>query len=353
MVCYFYKEVFHLGYTMTEFIDNRLNDYFPDRTLYDSTPFSVENLRDCLLMEIIKEAYEEQEKKQSLRANRGNDEDDLRMRDSRAIKYAQHYRTLQNEHVIDIVGKPHPELCAEDVTSMDGKLEGHKVNKMQYNELQNMSDYPVLKAIISKRICNVKSISNDEFIDLMNQYDELVSVYVKMLDGNDEDVIYATIALFTLEWKYNVELFYACAVEAEKHNEKEVLKDRLAMICAELAVPIPGSRVILHTESRFVLHRRKLVSSIYEASDEEWEELNMKFWKYFIARYYLKTELVHKWSIPEYVATHISRERWAEFFREHYDIRKMYQPKEWNNKRIRYVRKIYETMLLDQPTPKV
>lgn len=186
---------------MTEFIDNRLNQYFPDRAPYDATSFTVENLRDSLLMEIIKEAYEETEKKRSLRANRGSDDVNLRMRDSRSMKYAQHYRTLQNEHVIDVAGRSIPELQPDDVTSMEKKIDGHKVNEMQYFELQNMADYPVLKAIISKKICSVKTYNNDTFIELMQQYDELTSGLKKMLDGDDEEVIFATIALFTLEWK--------------------------------------------------------------------------------------------------------------------------------------------------------
>ena len=81
-----------VGYTMTEFIDNRLDHFFSDRSLYNLSPFNIEDLRDCILLEIIKDAYYEAGKKQSLRANRGSDADDLRMRDSRWMAYAQHYR---------------------------------------------------------------------------------------------------------------------------------------------------------------------------------------------------------------------------------------------------------------------
>ena len=89
------REGVTLGYTMTEFIDNMLDNYFENRSLYDISPFSVENLRDCILFEIIKTAYDESGEKKSLRANRGSDDDDKRMRDSRWMSYAQHYRTLQ------------------------------------------------------------------------------------------------------------------------------------------------------------------------------------------------------------------------------------------------------------------
>lgn len=105
--------------------------------------------------------------------------------------------------------------------------------------------------------------------------------------------------------------------------------------------------------SRFVLHRLDLVPYMYFEPDEAWEEVQDKFWHYFIAKYYITREIIHKWSMPEYFVTHISRDKWAAFFREHYDIRKIYKPKEWTNKRIRYVRKIIEVMVRNALAPKL
>lgn len=348
-----------VGYTMTEFIDNRLDHFFGDRSLYNLSPFNIEDLRDCILLEIIKDAYYEAGKKQSLRANRGSDADDRRMRDSRWMAYAQHYRTLQYEHVKETTDIEIPELLPDDVESMPGKLEGHKITEMQYFELNTMADIPILKSIINKRICDVKKISNDEFIRGMGEYDRLVAHLIDLLDGDDEDVIFATIALFTLEWKYNIELFYNCAVEAEKHKITDVPVHKLATLCAELSMPLPYDYdpftrpKIMHTESRFVLHRLDLVPYMYSEPDEAWEEVQDKFWHYFIAKYYITREIIHKWSMPEYFVTHISRDKWAAFFREHYDIRKIYKPKEWTKKRIRYVRKIIEVMVRNAPAPKL
>lgn len=335
-----------MGYTMLEFIDNRLDSYFPERELYEYLPFHVTDLRDCILTEIIKDAYHESEKKQSLRTNRGTDDDSLRMRDSRIMAYAQHYRNIQYEHVKEICDNEITELLPEDVQSMDGKIEGHKITEMQYFELETMVEQPLLKAIVNKRICDVKKISNDVFIEYLQEYDKLVNKLISKLDGDNEDVIFATLALFTLEWKYNVELFYSCAVEAEKNNITTVPLKRLAALCAELSIPVsPGSTTKIHTESQFVLHRLELVPYIFDQQKDMETYINDKLCHYHIAKYYIKREIVHKWSMPEYFATHISRDKWADFFREHYDLRKMYAEKKWTNKRIRYMRKIYETMI--------
>ena len=342
-----------MGYDMIEMIDNWLDQLFTDRELYTVSPFSVDDLRNNILMFIIKDAYTESERKQSLLANRGFNTDDARMRDSRNIAYSQHYRNLQYESVKNEIGEGIPELLPDDVVSMKGKLEGHKLTKMQYFELNTMADHPVLKAIISKRICSVKKISNDRFKELMADYDSLTKNISEGLDGDDEEVIFAAIALFTLEWKYNVELFYSCAASAEKHGVSEIHIERLGLLCADQSLPLPPplSTTVVHTESRFVLHRTSLIPCIFEKDEAGWNEIVEKFWQYLSAEYFIRSEILHKWSMPEFFYTHIDRSEWAAFFRNHYDMRKLYVKKEWTNKRIRIVRQLYSSLLRDLSTP--
>ena len=263
------------------------------------------------------------------------------------------YRDLQFAHVKESADIEIPGLLPADVKSMDGKLSGHKLTRMQYFELNTLADHPLLKAIVSKRICDVKKISNAVFLEYMQDYDKLVGQLMEMLDGTDEDVIFATVALFTLEWKYNVELFYVCAVNAEKTRTKEVPLQRLSTLCAELSMPLPPyCTQILHTESRFILHRTKLVPALYSSSESDWGEVQDKLWHYLSANYYITTEIVRKWDMPEFFVRYTTRAQWAQFFREHYNLRKLYTPKEWNNSRIRYVRKIYSVMIKDMEAPK-
>jgi len=108
-----------MGMSMIEFIDRRISGYCSDPTLYDVSPFSLADFRDCFIMELIKDAYHETAPRQSLRALRGRDDDDARMRDSRIAKYAQHYRTLQFEHIKSNIGWEVPELLPDDVRSIN------------------------------------------------------------------------------------------------------------------------------------------------------------------------------------------------------------------------------------------
>lgn len=341
-----------MGMNIIEFIDKEVSRYCPVSELYDVSPFNLTDFRDCFIMELIKDAYFETEPKQSLRASRGTDADDVRMRDSRYAAYAQHYRKLQFNHIKNDIGIEIQELLPDDMSDMKKKLEGHKFTEMQYFELNTIASHPLLKAIVSKRICDVKKISNTAFLDYMRDYDELTKGLSSKLEGSDDDVIFATIALFTLEWKYNVELFYSCAVNAENRSSQDVPIQKVAALCAELSIPLPPDFTErLHTESRFILHRMNLVPSIYDGSN--WDEIEDKLYHYFTIRYYLKQIVIHKWSLLDYFCRITTRKQWADFIREHYDMRKIYTPKEWTSKRIRYVRNLYRVMTRNLETPKL
>lgn len=55
--------------------------------------------------------------------------------------------------------------------------------------------------------------------------------------------------------------------------------------------------------------------------------------------------------MADYFAKYISREYWAKFIRENYNIKELYNKKEWTNQRIRYVRKLYSVMIKDLEKP--
>lgn len=351
-----------MSQSMIDMIDSLLTNFFPYPELFYKSPFSIEDLRNCILTFIIKYAYYLTEPKQSLKTYRGTDLDNARMRDSRNIAYAQHYRNLQYERIKNTSQIEIPELLPDDVKSMSGKLSGHKLTPMQYFEISNIADHPLLKAIASKRICDVKKISNAVFIEYMQDYDNFVNQLIKKLDGTDEEVIFATIALFTLEWKYCVEFFYSCAEAAEKNNTKEVPLKKLCALCGVINIPLPPpNKKIVTTESRFVLNRIKLVSKIFNSTDLEWAEIEDKMLRYLSAEFYITeaefyTEAdcneFRKYNISEFFVEKTTRSQWAQFFREHYDLRKLYVPKEWTNRKIRYMRKLYRVMIADMAKPK-
>ena len=324
------------------------------RVELDAQPFDFKELRHCIMMEQIRDAYYESEPRASLRSyveEGSKDSDDIRMRNQRMLKYAQHYRNIQYENMVKSLGAGHPDLLPDDMEGIENKLVGHKITPMQFFELSTMADYPVLKAIISKRICEVKKISNSEFISYMEQYDQLTH---SLLDRLEEERVFATIALYVLEWKYNVELFYSCAVEAEKHKCKEVRKEDMILLCCDCndVLRLCDLHTMIHTHNRFIKKRLDLVPSLYDGTDLEY--LRFKIFAYHNLKYEVKWSL----TVNDVPFVTIFREQttpadWAEYLRQHYDIKTIYKEKEWTPVRIRYVRKLYDTLYQNQPTPKL
>lgn len=319
----------------------------------DAQPFDLKELRHCIMMEQIRDAYYESEPRASLRSyveEGSKDSDDIRMRNQRMLKYAQHYRTLQYENMAKSMGAGHPDLLPDDMEGIENKLAGHKITPMQFFELSTMADYPVLKAITSKRICEVKKISNPDFISYMEQYDQLTK---SLVDRLEKERVFATIALYVLEWKYNVELFYACAVEAEKHKCKEVRVRDIGLLCGDCNMPRAYDPTLtLHTHNRYIKKRLDLVPFLFDGSDLEW--LRAKICAYHNLRYETKYTL----TIDTVPFVTIFQEQttpadWAEYLRQNYDIKTIYKEKEWTPARIRYVRKLYDTLYQKQPTPKL
>lgn len=325
---------------ITEIIDKKILNIFRQSETYSELPFSVEELRNCIIMFILKDLYHSTESKYSLRKHRKYDDaDDIRMRDSRNMEYVQHYRKLQYEQIKYNLGIEIDELRVKNFETIERKIEGYKLTSMQYFELKNIEKYPLLKAIINKRICDVKKISNAVFREYMKEYGSLVDELIKKLDGSDDDVIFGTIALFTLEWKYNVEFFYSCTINAEKVKTQEVPINRLASLCANVSIPLTQDCTqTFSTESRFILNRLKLVHNIYNSSEFNWIEIENKICDYLRVCYYIKPEQVDELCMLKIT----TRKQWADFFRKHYNLKEIYVKKEWSNKRIRYMRNTYD-----------
>lgn len=336
-------------------LDANIAQMCPDPDAFSETPFTIAAFRNHLVFEFIKDAYAESEPKSSLRAYRrdsNSDSDDVRMRDSRQIEYAQYYRTAQNSHITKLTGRNVSELQPPEMGDISDKLSGYSLTRMQYFELETMSRLSLLKAIISKRISNVKKVSNSQFRDYMEEYEKEVSELLEQLDHR-ETLVFATIALFTLEWKYSIELFYTCAVQAEVWKCKEVPTHKVATLCAELAVPLaPDFNRNVYTESRYIKNRQSLVPAIYDGSD--WFPYEGTIGAYLTISYVSRKELLYNGKpLFEFFMQTTSAEEWAEFISKHYDLRNAFQKKEWTNSRIRYVRMLYEELYKNIRPPKL
>lgn len=340
-----------------DFIKENLINLLAYNNPKSEQPFDFDDLRHCIMLQLIKYAYDQWLPKNSIRSylqpNMGltDNTDAERAFYSRLIQYAQYYRNARNNELEAVLEIHYPELEAPDMSKRENKVSGYRINKMQFFELGIMGRVPLLKYIANHRITDAKKISHAEFQDLIQEYDQLVKELLQGLDGSAEEVLFSTIALFTLEWKYNVELFYACAVEAEKRHKKDVPVNSIAMLCADL--PVKNGKLVI--ESRFVLNRIKVVPYVYKENCAEWKRIMEKYEAYLLALHIFTKQRPEGGgaSIEESFARNFHVSEAARYIKENYDIRKLYQKKEWTSFKIKYVRRLYAIYYKDIKPPKI
>lgn len=156
------------------------------------------------------------------------------MMDSRYIKKINHNRDELRKDIKERTGIEIGTLSVSDMSSIKNKISGYDLTKMQYEELQNLENISLFEAMRSRRICDVKKVSITDFHAYMQEYDKLILRYTDMLKSDDENVIFATLELFNIEWKYNIEFFYTCASYMEEHSLKEIPANKLGMLCGKV-----------------------------------------------------------------------------------------------------------------------
>lgn len=323
----------------------------------NTSPFNLKDFRHCIMMDLIKDAYAECEQGASIRSHiskEGKYSDDMRVRYGRTLKYAQYYRNQQYENILETCGIPVDELLPSDMDTIEKKLSGHKVKPMQFFELQQMDEIPLLDAIIRKRICSTKKVGNQKFVEMVEDYDHHIKSLIDKLNRPDE-TLFATIALYTLEWKYSVELFYSCAVEAERtgYADAEIPVKKIVALCGDLSIMIPPTFTRkLYAESRFIKNRLSLVPAIY--SGEDWAPYEGKIQSFLLLRYAVKQTISFNGeSILRILQQTTTPADWAEYIAKHYDIRSIFASREWTNKRIRYMRRLYDALYRSIDPPKL
>lgn len=315
-------------------------------------PFSLEELADCIIMELIKPAFEASMEKKSIRTllkEFGYDTDADRMRFSRRLAYAQHYRNLQNERVAEMVGHGHPDLLPDNMESIEDKIAGHKLTSMQFFELVTMDRLPILQAIVSKRIVDTHKISNTEFKRLFEEYDLSIAAF-KEKTFDDFNTVFYTFALYTLEWKYGMDFFYQCICDSES-SPSAVLLNAPYLLAAEATLNMENGRIT--TENRFILHRKELIRQAQNPSTKL--STMHKVYDYLYIKYMIKCCFtIDGVMANDFIKSRTTLKDWASFIRQHYPlVSQLPTTHTWTNKQIRTFRNIVDAMFINAPTPKL
>lgn len=312
---------------------------------------------EMVIFDVIKKAYDKTEEKHSMRyffEKYGITEQDQIMRYSRIQSYVQKYRQREYDWRTRDEGGSIKDIAAlvpPDMSDIKAKLEGYQMTEMNFFELTTMLDNEFTKAFSEYRIVDSKKVSNTRFKEIIAQYDATISQLNSRWLKTDEDMVFNTIAAFTLEWKYPVNFLYNVAMRMEESGLSEFpdQRSRLATFCADINYQSAELKYKYSIHSRMLTIRDRYIDLMVKEPDDsllfEAEQVA------FLEGLGVVSQLVNKMTIDntpilDWFIENTTKEDWASFFID-YDIFIYVNAgeKQWTNKRIRYFRECLDMLL--------
>lgn len=327
----------------------------PNLSSLENKYLSIEDIVDFAIYEAIKSAYDNHAPQKSLTQHitKGYDsgtiyniEGSVRLL-SREWRSSQYYRSLQQERIKNATGKVVEALNAVDMKDTPTRFAGCGLNDLQFSEIENRHSIPLLKKIERRQICSSKKVSNAQFINMMEEYDNCIQIMKRQMSSAAE-ILYYSEAYFNLEWHYNIDIIYQIVLEAEKHNFPPFNLDNCRGIWAKLLIPPTTSwfPYEIPFECRMVYKRRNLLPLVFDVTDTEREEIIR-----ILAELY-RLETVLKKFASANIGPDTSKEEQADFLKRRQWVWDAHiAEKKWTSGRISYARKIFSEMYLDEKAP--
>ena len=299
-----------------------------------------------ITLEYIKYAYDSTAPLYSLRhfLEEIGADDSERMMHQRIMQYVLKYKKEEIAQWGIELPKDH-KYYDLNMETIEKKLSGYKMSEMNFYEHNNIHDLEIIKAIVEKRIMSTKKVPNDRFRDMFEKYDDEVERLRKRSEKNDEDMVFATLAFFTLEWHYPIELLYAISCRMEKEDNKDIDRDVLMLLCGNFVTIESMFDGSVTMSSRMVLERTMLFSSLFSKKLTAYARQEMMDWIkeiLVLGEYYKECVTTEDGeAYKERFRKETGMPDWASFL-ERYNLFLIWERKEWTNTRIRNMRKLFD-----------
>ena len=307
----------------------------------------VINVANFIALECIKYSFDHDDPVYPLRHFLENvDDDSERMVQSRVMQYVLKYKRRELEEC-GIILPPDHKFAEIDMDAMDNRLKGYRLTEMNFFEQQNIHNLELIKAIVERRITSSKKISNERFQEMFESYDALVESLIERSNKSDKDMVFASLALFTLEWHFPIETFYYLSCIMEKEGMKTGDREALGLICGRVKVESRFGGWV-STDSRMVKERMLILPYLFGKNTDESERDIMKHMikeilvvcsRYMEALCTEEGDLYKEWFRKQSAVAD-----WASFFR-YYNIFDIWQKKKWTRERIQYMRHLFDITL--------
>lgn len=309
----------------------------------------VDDFVDQVILECIKNAFDTTQEKHSLRyfLKESGDEEkiDVRMRYSRLMALVNKAKKKEIEHIqsfgIDTGGAAAPEM-----NDISDKLDGYQLSEMNFFEITNVGNLELIKSIINYRISSAKKISNSRFTDIANQYDKYVLSWKDRCQDGDREMVFFSLAYFTIEWKYQFNFLYTLLKEMDSSGIKEASDalNRVGMLFGYRQY-MSALDFQVTTHSRMVGYREGLISDFIRLPEIEYQYCEMLA---LVTTF--KEELkINGLSIKDWFIQNTDIHDWASFFRDYNVFKAVDFKKDWSGKHIHSIRQLISEMFPENP----
>lgn len=338
--------------TIKQVIMNTLPNRYVQFLLEDK--INLDDLALQILFECCKYTYDSTAKKRSLRAHIDSPElDHERMMRQRTVRKVNDYRMQEYLMFKEQLGIEVDSLLPPKMSDMQRKTAGYQFNDFQYWEIKNVHDMRLVSAIADDKIVS-KNFSKQRFIDYANEYDGVVQAMKKKSEAGPEDMVFSSLAVFTLAWKYAFDFYYNIAVEMDRRGIKyiEDVERRSSLFCGRVGLisclPPKYTGGIIHTDSRMVLIREKYVSAFVDFSEMD----EIRYREALVTVSSMLLYMTYKGiNIRKWFVENTTVEDWASVMEEDNVFQIFVDNKDWTNKRIRYVKEIYTALRTQGKNP--
>ena len=293
-----------------------------------------------IALEFIKYSYDFTDPQYPLRRFLQDPNDDSeRMQQQRTMQYVVKHKKRE----IDIIGEGsllNDKFANINMAHIGNRLMGYPITEMNYFEQQNIHDLEIIKAIVKKRIVSSKKVSNTRFQEMFEQYDGFVKSLIERSKLSDKDMVFASLALFTFEWHYPIEMFYYLACLMEEERIDTVDQKSLILLCGHVKIESSFGGWF-STESRMIKERLLVLPLLFGKDTDENSRENLKDLikeiLVLVVQYKEMIKINEDGLYKDWFRKVSSMADWASFFR-YYDIFSIWQKKDWTLKRIQKMR---------------
>lgn len=216
------------------YVETKVDNFYSRITPSPLTAIFLEENRKRIvehtIMKIFYDYYKQHSPRKSLRKNMQSDKElestcKINKDNSDYNRYLYNFKKYaQEKDAIKKVQNHNSEKIPIDIFNIEDNMSGHHISDSTYKELKNITEYQIFDIIQTKRITNIKRLSNNAFEEAMNPLlSQNSDLYYNILNNyeNDEHRYFKLcIDLFALEINCHFEMNYIIAQKLKKIKSK-------------------------------------------------------------------------------------------------------------------------------------